>query len=209
MLRINRKFVLSMSILYIVVVFMHVFLVRPKYMVWGATLPELAMQLPGDDEIPANTVISTRAVTINAPADRIWPWIVQIGQDRAGWYSFDWMENLFAANMHNADSIVDVWQTVQIGDQLPFLEGGSGDTFTSEVTEVDPGRALVMEGWTLYLIPIDAESTRLVVRYPGVDGAGLGALYYYPIFEPAHFLMETGMMLGIKQRSEALEGQKS
>lgn len=202
MLRINRKFFVLISTVYIAVGLVHVLVVRPAYLEWGATLPELNMPLPGDSEVPANVETSTRAITINAPAAEIWQWIVQIGQDRGGWYSFYWLENLFAANMHNTDRIVADWQTLNVGDQLPFLEGGTGDTFNAGVTGIDPQRALVLEGWTLYLIPIDAEHTRLVVRYPALDAVGSAAAYYYPIFEPAHFLMESGMMLGIKERAE-------
>lgn len=128
MLRINRKFFVLISTVYIAVGLVHVLVVRPAYLEWGAILP-------GDSEVPANIETSTRAITINAPAAEIWQWIVQIGQDRGGWYSFYWLENLFAANMHNTDRIVADWQTLNVGDQLPFLEGGTG----THSTQRSPG----------------------------------------------------------------------
>lgn len=145
MLRINRIFVILLRIIYVVVVILHILVVRPAYLEWVATAPKLNMLLPSDAEVPDTVKTSTRGIIINVPTIEVWRWLVQIGQDRGGWYSFHWLENLFAANMNNTDHIVDEWQTLQIGDRLPFLEGGENDTFTAEVTAIDPELALVLE----------------------------------------------------------------
>jgi hypothetical protein len=181
-----------------------VLVVRPWYMQWGATEQEVVLPLPGDRFIPTDAVASTRAITIHAPADHVWRWMVQLGQGRGGFYSYSWLENLFTADMHNVDMLMPELQQLQVGDRLALMRNGEQSSVTStEVTVLEPGRTLVLgEGWTLALVPVDAQTTRLIVRYPWMVDSVANALYYYPIFEPAHFLMESGMMLGIKARAE-------
>ena len=178
--------------------------IRPWYMHWGATEQEVALPLAGDRFISTDAVVSTRAITIHAPADRVWRWIVQLGQGRGGFYSYSWLENLFAADMHNVNEILPELQQLQVGDRLALMRGGEQSPVTSTVvTFLEPGSTLVFgQGWTLALVPVDAQTTRLIVRYPWVGGGPGNALCYYPIFEPAHFNMESGMMLGIKARAE-------
>lgn len=196
---VNRRFIGSLLILYVLVIVVHIGVLRPQYLEWGATMIEQIIPLPGDNEIPTRSMVTTRAITIHAPAHEIWKWIVQIGQDRGGWYSFTWLENLFGAHMTNTNVIVDEWQSIAIGDKIPYLEGGA---MSATISYIELDKALVFQGWTFYLVPIDEDSTRLVVRYPSFDVSGFNAIYYYPIFEPAHFIMEAGMMLGIKDRAE-------
>jgi hypothetical protein len=173
----------------------YAFIVRPWHAGWGATAQEQVMPLPGDSLGADAPAVTTRAVTIHAPPGVVWQWLVQIGQGRGGWYSYDWMENLFGADMHNAEAIVPSLQQIAAGDRLLFTQMGLHAT----VADVDPPRALVLDGgWTFYLQPVDDEHTRLIVRYFCRDDP----LYYFTIFEPAHFLMESGMMLGIKSRAE-------
>lgn len=178
--------------------------VRPWYMQWGTTEQEVALPLPGDRFIPTGAVVSTRAITIQAPADHVWRWVVQLGQGRGGFYSYSWLENLFAADMHNVNEILPELQQLRVGDRLALMRNGEQSPVTSvDVTGLEPGRTLVLgEGWTLALVPLDGQTTRLIVRYPWVVDGPANALYYYPIFEPAHFLMESGMMLGIMARAE-------
>jgi hypothetical protein len=173
---------------------------RPWHMRWGATDAEIAMPLPGDGYIPPLAVRSTRALTIHAPAEEVWSWVVQLGQGRGGFYSYEWLENLFAAEMHNAERIQPELQTLHVGDPISFQQDGP---FT-RVAVVEPGYALVLEGgWTCVVKPIDEQTTRLLVRYASFEvGNIVSQLFYYPIFEPAHFVMESGMMLGIKARAE-------
>src|SRR5579859_6888046 len=162
------------------------FIVRPWHMHWGATDAELSQPLPGDIYLPANAVVSTRAITINAPANKIWPWIAQIGQGHAGWYSYDWIENLLATNMQNRDEILPQFQDPKVGDKVSFQQDGP----TTEISLVDPGRALVLQGWTLYLQPIDSQTTRLIVRYPWPLNDSLpDKVFYYAVAEPWHFVM--------------------
>jgi hypothetical protein len=102
--------------------------------------------------------------------------------------------------MYNADSIRPELQTLKVGDRLSLQQDGP----TIDVKLIDPARTLVLGGgWIFALIPVDSATTRLVVRYPyDWSGSTLDMLYYYTILEPAHFVMESGMMLGIKERAE-------
>jgi hypothetical protein len=180
------------------------FLVQPWHMRWGASDAESAMPLAGDSYIPSTTVVSTRAITIHAPVAEVWPWLIQIGQERAGFYSYEWLENLFAARMHNADRIVPAWQHPQVGQQVGYMANPPLMSVT-EIARIDPEQMMVLKGgWGFYLQPIDAQTTRLIVRYASfpIQGSLSAALFYYALFEPIHFVMESGMMLGIKQRAE-------
>jgi hypothetical protein len=180
-------------------------IIRPYHLRWGATDQELALVLPGDDTIPANAPVSTRAITIRAPAATVWAWLVQTGQNRGGgWHSYDWLENLFAADMHEVDRIEPQWQQLRVGDQLFFAGGGATNpTMVATVAGVVPERALWLRGgWSFVLQPIDASSTRLIVRYALHPDVLFHPLLTYAIFEPAHFVMESGMLLGIKRRAE-------
>lgn len=181
------------------IILLYAAVVRPYHMHWGATPAEQAMALPGDSFILPNSAPSTRAITIHAPVASVWPWLVQLGQGRGGFYSHDWLENLFAANMRNVDTIVPGLQQIAVGDKISLQEGG----IALDVVLVEPERALVLRGWGMYLEPVTDDTTRLIVRYAdfSVDSP-LAAFYYHGILEPAHFIMEAGMMLGIKQRAE-------
>ena len=123
------------------------------------------MALPGDPFIPPTTVVSTRAITIHAPVAQVWPWIVQLGQQHAGFYSYDWLENLFAARMHNADQIVPEWQETKVGDPV-FMMANPPPMSVAEIVLLEPEQMLVLKGgWAFYLQPLDAQTTRFIVRY--------------------------------------------
>jgi hypothetical protein len=159
----------------------------------------------------------TRAVTIHASAEAIWQWIVQIGQDRGGFYSYTWLENLFLAEMRNAERIVPEFQSRKVGDVVWMApEHRYGAKASMTVAQLVPNRAMVlvqrdefdvaMRGaqvhggvWHFLLEPVDANSTRLIMRGAAPDKTGV---LYDLVFDPAHFVMERKMMLGIKERVE-------
>ena len=180
-------------------------LVRPWHMRWGATDREVAMRLPGDAIIAPDASVSTRAITIHAPAATVWAWLVQTGQNRGGdWYSYEWLENLFAAGMHPVAGIDPRLQDLKVGDAW-FMHAGAATTPVMAVTVegIEPERSLWLSGgWSFALLPVDAQTTRLIVRYPMRPTEFVNPALSYSIFEPAHFVMESGMMLGLKQRAE-------
>lgn len=200
-MRLSRSCLIPNLGVIVVIVLSYALFVRPWSMRWGATAAEAALWLPGGDTlIPPGSTVSTCAVTIHAPASEVWRWIIQLGQERGGFYSYEWLENLFAAEMRNADSIVPEYQNVKVGDRVSYQHNGP----SAVITVLEPERIMVIgQGWTFALIPIDTVTTRFLVRYPydRIENILHGA-YYHAIFEPAHFVMEVGMMLGIKERAE-------
>jgi hypothetical protein len=185
---------------------------RPRYERWGATDDEVKRVLPGDELVPGAGDIATRAVTIDAPVTEVWPWLVQIGQHRAGFYSYSLLENLVGCDMHNADVIVPEWQHLAVGDEVWLAsERRYGRIGIQIVAALEPGRAFTLMGerdlerfergeavregaWSFVVEPLDDRTTRFLVRSrsPRVKHA----------FDAVHFVMERGMMLGLKARAE-------
>ena len=97
----------------------YAFLVRPWQMRWGATDEEITTRLPGDELVRDDAPIqSTHAITINAPVSAVWPWLVQIGQNRGGFYSYEWLENLVGCRMNNAERVLPEYQDLKEGDEI-------------------------------------------------------------------------------------------
>jgi hypothetical protein len=174
---------------------------------WGATDDEVREPLPGDELVSRPNVEATHAVTIEAPVGEVWPWLAQMGQDRGGFYSYTWLENLVGCHMRNAERVMPEFQRLRAGDAVrlhPCVP-------PLPVLVCEPPRALVLGSntgspgiWGFYLKELGADTTRLVVRGRGDWNFGLMSwLCARVLFEPAHFIMERKMLLGIKTRAEA------
>ena len=146
----------------------YLFVARPSQLHWGATDAEVARAMPGDALSDLPTFLSTRAITIDAAPGVIWPWLVQLGYGRAGFYGYDILENLGSPRgMHSADRIVPELQRPAIGDPLPLSAAG-GLIFNA----IQPNEYLVWSGasgrfpgaFTWALFPVNATRTRLVSR---------------------------------------------
>ena len=193
-----------------------ILIARPWYMRWGSTDVELAMRLTGDPVTTRGGYRIDHAVTIHAPADSVWAWVVQLGQDRAGFYSYDWLERLVGDPIHNASHIVPEWQSRQVGDLVraaprDYLGGVFGHELGWRINALIPGRALVLQGWGAFVIlPLSDSTSRLIVRTRGEGQPSLLGVPLAPVgllvFEPAHFIMERAMLLGIKSRAEGIAG---
>ena len=191
----------------------YLLLVGPWQRRWGATDEEVQRAMPGDEEVERPLMIATRAITINARPKEIWPWLVQIGTGRAGWYSYDWIENLMGLNVSSTDSIIPEFQQLEVGNTIPLAPG-----LEIPVKVLKPGETLLLVGhdpvvgdasWMFGLYPIDEQRTRLVTRtrnrWPMTPGGILSLLFT----EPGSFLMVRKMLLGIKRRAEQTSGQTS
>jgi hypothetical protein len=185
-------------------------LFRRWCLTWGATSSEVDREVPGDGFLPEPDMLATRAITIDAAAGVIWPWLVQMGSGRGGAYTYDWIENLFGLDMHSADEILPQFQDLAVGDVLPL--GSTGPRMRVEVLE--PERALVLRSedgrwvWAFALYPQNG-ATRLVSRNriatPGVSP--VTRLVNLLVMEPGSLVMERKMLLGIKRRAERLTGR--
>jgi hypothetical protein len=193
--------------------------IRPWHLKWGATTAEVRQQFPGDELVPNPKLSATHAITIRASAGEVWPWLVQMGQGKAGFYSYDWLENLFGCDIHNADRILPQFQTLKPGDGIRLHPKMP----PVPAVIVDPNRALVLHGdtrvgsgppvmktgdylnvlWGFYLQPIDEHSTRLIERFRSdYNPSAFNRLMNGRIMEPVSFIMERKMLLGIKERAE-------
>jgi hypothetical protein len=178
---------------------------RSRCLNWGARADEVAAKLPGDELLPDAGLVTTRAITIDAPAGAIWPWLAQMGSGRGGAYSYDWIENMLGLNMHSAAEILPEYQDIKTGDDLPL--GGGGPVMRVEVA--DPPRALAVRStdqnwvWMFALLP-EGDSTRLISRNRiAVKALSPASRLFYLLFmEPGSLVMERKMLLGIKQRTE-------
>jgi hypothetical protein len=175
---------------------------------WGATAAEGCGPLPGDDVVPDARYVTTRAITIDAPPDRIWPWLVQMGQDRAGFYTHNWVERLLRSGIRDVHEVHPEWQTLAVGDLMRTNRDIRGKPMGWPVAIVDPRKSLVVRSnklpvgsYAFVLRPIDDRRTRLIVR----DKASW-RLPEWPfaviVYEPLHAYMETGLILGLKRRAE-------
>jgi hypothetical protein len=186
-------------------------LLRHRCLTWGATPDEIARPLPGDELLVAADIVSTRAVTIDAPPDAIWPWLVQMGSGRGGAYTYDWIENLFGLGMHSADEILPQFQDVKVGDEMRL--GPNRPKMRVEV--LDPERVFTIRfedaNW-VWIFALFAEdgATRLVSRnrIATPNASPLTRLLNLLLMEPGSLVMERKMLLGIKQRAERLAIQR-
>ena len=180
---------------------------------WGSTAADLSRVMAGDGLLVDATYSGTTAVIVSAQPEHIWPWLVQIGYQRGGLYSYDWLDRLFGyLDRPSATRILPEFQHLAVGDVIP-LGGGPG----WPVAVVEPGRALVLDMrnmgafdwvWQFGLYKIDEKRTRLVSRSCVRTNAVWARLFTYAI-EPAGFLMTRRMLLGIKERAEALRAGRT
>jgi hypothetical protein len=175
---------------------------------WGATDDEVRRTMAGDDLLVDPDIVATRAVTIAAPPSAIWPWLMQMGSGRGGVYTYDWIENLLGLHMHSADRVHPEWQDRAVGDAERL--GTSGPVM--RVAVLEPGSAMVLAAddgnwvWSFGLFPDGDRGTRLVSRNR-IGAPGMPApvrMLQSAVLEPGSLLMERKMLIGIKERAEAL-----
>lgn len=175
---------------------------------WGATPSDVARVMAGDGLLADHTYSGTTAVIVNARPEHIWPWLVQIGYQRGGLYSYDWLDRLFGyLDRPSATRILPEFQHLAVGDHIPMGRGPSWP-----VGVLEPNRALVLDMrnlgaidwvWQFGLYQIDETRTRLVSR-SRVRARSVWAHLLTHAIEPAGFLMTRRMLLGLKERAETL-----
>jgi hypothetical protein len=176
---------------------------RQRILTWGATPGEASARLPGDELLEDADGVATRAITVDAPASAVWPWIAQMGPSpRGGAYTYDWIENLLGLHMHSVDRVLPEYQHPQVGEGFGY--GPNRMRFAI----VEPEHVLATRSedgnwvWTFVLVEKDG-GTRLIsrnrFRLPTLkDRIGMLPM------EPGSLVMERKMLRGIKQRAERL-----
>jgi hypothetical protein len=186
-------------------------LLRRRVLTWGATGEEAGAPLPGDELLPHAGGVSTRAITIDAPAQAVWPWLAQMGPaPRGGAYTYDWVENLLGLDMHSADRILPEFQHPRIGDTIGF---GANRMRLERVEPDGPNRVLAWRSedgawvWT-FVIREEGGRTRLISRNRfRLPPRPLRLIW--PAMEVGSLIMERKMLQGIRQRAEALAAPSS
>jgi hypothetical protein len=202
----------------------YVVAIRPWHLRWGATDDEVQRPMPGDELVPDPKVLATHAITIDAPSAAVWPWLVQWGYQRGGFYSYDWIDRALGSDgVASVDRIVPEHQHLEVGDPV-LVAPDNGFT----VAAIEPGRAFVLLGrydmatgkplafddplpqnylncaWTWLLEELGDAATRFVIRMRiDYNPSAANQIMYRAFIEPGSFIMERKMMLGVKERAEA------
>jgi hypothetical protein len=172
--------------------------IQPWQHRWGATDEELRRAMPGDDILP-DAASTTRAITIAAPAEQVWPWLVQLGYGRGGWYSYDWIDN---DGQPSADRILPELQQLRVGDQILMLPG-----MGPRVRKVESPHYFVAGDqkagiWCLALYPVQ-RGCRLVSRWRVDWPLTPATAFWILVSDPGAFIVERKMLKGIRSRAEA------
>lgn len=186
---------------------------------WGSTPAEAWRAYPGDDLVAPPVGTSTMAVTVHAPAEAVWRWLVQIGQDRGGMYSYDWLENAIGLDIHSATRVRDEWQHLAPGEEVRLVPpgwAGMRDGYAFRVARVEPPRLLVLRQappehpwdgvWTFAVQPLADGTCRLISHTCTHRDAGFGAQVLGVVTAagvPVTWFMTRKMLLTIKARAES------
>ena len=193
---------------------------------WGTTGEEVHAELPGDDLVPNPKIRMTWGITINTPVESVWPWVVQIGQGRGGFYSYQFLENMVGCEIYNADCIMPEHQQlpletgISLHPDMPPLSVARHDEgyfyflhMCMDIrtqTSFDPKQGVdaypekyMNVGWGFYLQKIDDNQTRFLSRWLADYDPSFGNKIGYNLFlEPVGFVMGRKMLIGTKQRAE-------
>lgn len=203
-----KKFVkiLGFCVLFVALLVVTVILLTPWMDRWGATDAELTAVFPGDELVPTPASFVNHVVTIYAEPEDIYPWLIQLGAGKGGFYSFTAIEKLINCPITNADRIHDEWQDLMVGDEIKMCPNEPAPP-PYLVAQIEPNRALVLghkengewvDLWQFVLVPQMDGSTRLILRTRTMMTGG-----FWDIIHPGVFFMERGLLLGVKERIEA------
>lgn len=202
---------LTIVIIFLIISLVPVYIVyfRPWQLKWGATEGEINRPMPGDDIVEGPTFNATRAVTVNAPAENIYPWIVQMGITRAGWYSYDLLDNLARPS---AEYILPEYQNLKVGDIVPMSPDGKQGIWVKEFEKPNWMLWWDKEGdnsWVWGIYPEAENQSRLITRVRVKYRWFSLAIAFNMLIEFFDILMMRKCMLGIKRRAEAMPLSKS
>lgn len=179
---------------------------------WGATRAEVEAPLEGDEFVDTSRGQTTRAITVNAPPECVWPWLAQMGYRRGGFYSWDFLDRLFRIlDAPSSKRVLPEFQQIAVGDAIP---SGVGPAFP--VLRVDPEKVLVLGSadpefkvsWQTVLRPLPGGRTRIITRNRVHPPGGLGNRIGAMIIDVAAFVMVVRWLQVLKERGEGLASGK-
>lgn len=191
--------------LFLIIAGVYALILRRWHKKWGASGLEAAQPMPGDEIIEEPSYMTTRAVTIDARPEHVWPWLVQMGEGRGGFYSYDWIERLMGMRVSGVSEILPEFQQIEAGDIIP---AGEEDI---PVAAIEKNRHLVLGSaeerpwgsstWAIALYPANG-LTRLVSRVRARPKDSRRSRLLYAFLEPGMFAMERKWLLEVKRRAE-------
>lgn len=196
----------GLAIILLQILIYHFFL-RPIITRWGASKEEVSMSMDGDEKFLVTK--STRAISIFAEKSDVWKWLIQLGADRCGFYSYSFIENLLGYKTRHQDFIRPEFQEINVGDIVrgSIDEKSSIIPYNFRVLDVQPESTLVLEKWgTFSLKKISNQETRLVIRTRENKASSIYSKAFSYIMIAFHYLMERRTLIGIKTRVESGEG---
>jgi hypothetical protein len=185
-----------------ILLIIYIFIIRPWHLKWGATTKEVKLCLPGDEIVRKPDFNATRGISISAPPEEIWKWIIQIGSRRAGWYSIDWMDN---AGIKSSYEILPDFQRIEIGQFIPFTPDQKNGLWVKEFKEYEYILWSDKENkasWLWYLYTNEDNKTRLITRLRTKYAWKSIWIIYYLIYDFGDIIMMKKCMNGIKKRAE-------
>lgn len=204
--------IVSAFVLFVALSVCAVFLLTPKMDRWGASDEEIRATYPGDELVQSPASLVNRAVTIAARPDQIYPWLLQMGADKGGLYSYTSIEKLIGCPLTNADRIHPEWQDLKVGDLVKMCPQQPAPP-PYVVAQLIPNQALVMghaengkwvDLWQFILSAQPDGRTRLLLRTRTMMVGG-----FWDVIHPGVFLMERGLLLGVKERAERVSQKGS
>jgi hypothetical protein len=199
--------IIGIFIAVVIISVVSVVFLMPRMDRWGASLEEVSAPLPGDELVLTPRYVYNRAVTVKAAPEEIYPWLVQMGAEKGGMYSYSWFEtNVLRCELINADRIHEEWQGLKVGDKVKMCPGNWGPP-AYEVARIVPDQTIVLghqengqwsDVWQFVLVPQENGTTRFIIR-----GRNTLTGMMWDIIRPGEFVMMRGMMLGIKERAES------
>jgi hypothetical protein len=183
-------------------------LYRRRHLRWGATDAEVAEAMPGDDRVADPSFDATRAITIEAPPESVWPWLIQIGYGRAGFYSYDLFDN---AARPSAERILHEYQGPKVGDWVP-MASKVNETTAFKISAFESNHWMLWEKpdstWAWKLVPLEGARTRLITRLKERytwRSSPLNAFLSLILMEFADFPMMRKLLLNLRTRAERLQ----
>lgn len=201
-----QKFIKSLIILLSVIclqIIVFNFFLKPIIFTWGATKAEIDSPLIGDEL--AFKINATRAITINAPIQKVWRWVIQLGADRGGFFSYTFIEKAMGYKTNKAELAVEKYPNMEVGRVIPGSLDQSNTLieYSFPVVAVDTGNSFVLQEWGAFVLKkVNSDQTRLIIRTHEQDLQGPIEYIANFVVMPLHYLMERRMMMGFKARAE-------